>query len=764
MLPVVTALAVAAPLASLTPRDSTDYRSTTGSELAAIPAQLAEVVLTTVPDITLPLRELTGLDLPDLHLSDLRMLPIPESIPVPQGLPLPPGVELPKEIPLPKLDPGQSAPGRSLPGQYRPDQSLPGQSASAQSLPGQTAPSQNLPNQSVPNQSLPDQSTPGQGTSGHTAPGGSNPARTVPGQTPSTAHGTTSGQPSRSTAATFIADPTQVEPDVTPETPALSPGAVPLELLGQVGAQVKEISRDTPFSVVALTGHDLVDTKALVRARQTDGTWGPWYDTEAVDTRRNDRATGGTTGTEPIYVGNTKSVQILVTRKQAVATTPRPPVAGDAQGAVPMLPTPATGRSDDPAQTAAALTAVLIDPGRGAIDGALDNVAVALPGGGPHVISRAQWGADESIRCEEPTYDDQLGGLTVHHTAGRNDYTPAESAGIVRAIYTYHAKTLGWCDIGYNALVDKYGQIFEGRFGGLDRPVQGAHAGGFNENTSGVALMGNYESEEPSDEAINAIGRFIGWRSKIAGLDPKGYTTMYSEGTEFTPYAQGEAVRLPIVFAHRDVGNTSCPGDSAYADMDRIRDIAAGISAPSGTSSKPQQQAQAPTTQQPQMQTTPQTQTDIATLAALTAKLLGMVSQNAIARHWADTGGPDGPLGAAASEPLPAARGQQYAKFVNGYVYTGPNGQLFEVMGAILDRFLALGGDGGVLGLPMSNSYPVPNGLRADFEYGSLILNELTGIVSTVWTAYTDTYQQQVERNPAGAGAGAPEPAPAPAG
>ncbi|WP_433712959.1 N-acetylmuramoyl-L-alanine amidase [Nocardia sp. CA-084685] len=843
VLPVITTLAVAAPLATFTLSDSTDYRPTTGSELTAIPAQLAEVVLTTVPDITLPLRELTGLDLPDLHLSDLRMLPIPESIPVPQGLPLPPGVELPKEIPLPQLDSGQSTPSPSVPGQYVPGQSLPGrtvpiqplpgqalpgqtvpgqnsptqslpgqtvpgQGAPAQSLPGQAlpqgapaqslpdqtlpqgAPTQSLPDQTLPQgaptQSLPDQSTysqslpgqsllgqaipgqslpgqaiPGQSLPGQTTPGQSTPAQAIPAQTSFPTEGTT-GQPTQglSTAAAFIADPAQLEPDVTPDTPALAPGAVPPELLTQVGAQVKELSRDTPFSVVALTAPDLVNTKALVRARQSDGSWGSWYDTEAVDTRRNDRSTGGTTGTEPIYVGNTNSVQILVTRKPAVATVPHPPVAGDAEGAVPMLPTPAAGRSDDPAQTAAALTAVLIDPGRGAIDGALNNVAAALPGGGPNVITRSQWGADESIRCEEPTYDDQLGGLTVHHTAGRNDYTPAESAGIVRAIYTYHAKTLGWCDIGYNALVDKYGQIFEGRFGGLDRPVQGAHAGGFNENTAGVALMGNYESEEPSDEAINAIGRFIGWRSKIAGLDPKGYTTMYSEGTEFTSYAEGEAVRLPVVFAHRDVGNTSCPGDSAYADMDRIRDIAAGISTPSGTATKPQQQAQTPTTQQPQMQTPPQPQSDIATLAALTAKLLGMVNQNPIAKHWADKGGPDGPLGAAASEPMPAAQGQQYAKFVNGYIYTGPNGQTFEVLGAILDRFLALGGDAGVLGLPTSNSYAVPNGLRTDFQYGSLVLNQLTGIVTSVWKTYNDTYQQQVNRNSVGQVA-APAPAPA---
>ncbi|WP_406235206.1 N-acetylmuramoyl-L-alanine amidase [Nocardia sp. NBC_01009] len=726
VIPVVTTLAVAAPLAALTMSDSSDYRSTTDSELAAVPAQLAEMALASAPDITLPLRDLTGLDLPDLHLSDLRMLPLPSSLRIPDGLPLPPGIQLPREIPLPKLNSGQSptAPGPSP--NSGSSRNIPGQSEFA---PGQfpTAPGQR------PNA--------GQ----YTAPSRTAPTPPIPGRAP---------------IASFIADTSLLEPGTTPDTPALAPGAVPPDLVDQVGAQVKELSRETPFSVVALTAKDLVNTNAMVRARQPDGAWGPWYDTEAVDTRRTDHApAGGTTGTEPIYVGDTEAVQILVTRKPVASTMPQEP-------ATPMPPTPAAARSDDPAQiNAAAMNAVLIDPGRGAIDGELSNVAAALPGGGPNVITRAQWGADESIRCEEPTYDaDGVGAVTVHHTAGRNDYSKAESAGIVRAIYAYHATTLGWCDIGYNALVDKYGQIFEGRFGGLDRPVQGAHAGGFNENTSGVSLMGNYESEEPSDEAINAIGKFVGWKTKVAGLDPKGYTTMYSEGTEFTSYAQGESVRLPIVFAHRDVGNTSCPGDAAYAMMDRIRDIAASGA---GHSSAPAQTTQPQTgntqTQNgTQQQTAPHAQSDLATLAALTNELLAIVNESGIARYWFDHGGPTGMLGAAKSLLLPAAQGQQYAKFTNGYVYSAPDGQVYAVMGALLDRFLALGADAGVLGLPLSNSYPVPNGLRSDFQYGSLVFNQLTGIVTTVWKTYNDTYQQEMGRKPNNRIA-APGPAPAPA-
>ncbi|MFD6155614.1 N-acetylmuramoyl-L-alanine amidase [Nocardia sp. NPDC060256] len=835
VLPVVTTLAVAAPLAALTMSDSPDYRTTTGSELAAVPAQLAEVVLNSAPDIVLPLRELTGLDLPDLHLSDLRMLPLPASIPIPDGLPLPPGVQLPKEIPLPKLNgphpatPGQqSAPGlntapgsNATPGQgLAPGQTpFPGQAAapSQNSFPGQAiapnhnnipgqaaapkqngtpsqaaAPTQNsipgqagtpgpntIPGQaaapaqnSIPGQAVaPGQSTiPGQAAAPtqSSVPGQVTAPGSMPGQVPNS--GQTAQAPAQPlpSSTRFVADPSRLEPGTTPDTPALTPGAVPPELADQVGAQVKELSRETPFSVVALTAADLTNTKAMLRARQPDGSWGPWFNTEPVDTRRTDRtAAGGKTGTEPLYVGTTKAVQMLVTRKNAAATAPDQATQ----------PAP---RSDDPAQMSGVdLTAVLIDPGRGAIDGALHKVAAPAPGGGPKVISREGWGADESIRCEEPTYDDGpgkdgLGGITVHHTAGRNDYTPEESAGIVRAIYTYHAQTLGWCDIGYNALVDKYGQIFEGRAGGLDRAVQGAHAGGFNENTAGVALMGNYSSEPPTEESIQAIGNFIGWRAKIAHLNPQGKTTMYSEGTEYTSYAMGQAVNLPIVFAHRDVGNTACPGDAAYAEMDRIREIAASVAggastANSGNSDGTDSYANNGTgtgtdgtANSPAPQPAPRNKPDLSTLAALTKKLLGMVNENPIAKHWSDKGGPSGPLGAAQTEPLPAAQGQQYAKFANGYVYTAPDGKVIEVLGKILDRFLQLGGDAGVLGLPTSDAYNVPNGQRSDFQYGSLILNQVTGIVTTVWKTYNDTYQQDAAR-PAPGRAPIPAQSPAPA-
>ncbi|MFI7524371.1 N-acetylmuramoyl-L-alanine amidase [Nocardia salmonicida] len=517
--------------------------------------------------------------------------------------------------------------------------------------------------------------------------------------------------------------------------PALDPGVVPEQLVDRVGARVIELTRESRFSMIGVTAPNLDGTTTMVRARQSDGSWGPWFEAgtdDSVAARRP--GDGHVQGSEPVYVGDTDAVQILSTHE---------PTATDHPGA--QGPRPVAG-PDHVGPEVQDLSAVLLDPGRG--EEHLSAIAAPLAGGGPRVISRAQWGADESIRCEDPTYDDGLGGVVVHHTAGRNDYSKAESAAIVRGIYAYHAETLGWCDIGYNALVDKYGQIFEGHFGGLDRPVQGAHTGGFNENTAGVAFMGNHESEEPSQAAVTAMGQFIGWRTRIAGLDPRGTTTMISEGTEFTPYGEGEHVQLPVVFSHRDVGNTTCAGDAAYALMDRIRSIAAGVRSGAAPRQSPGGQDSAPAPAQPDPDA------DVSALAALTGKLLDLVDHNVLARRWVDAGGPQGRLGLAASEPVATAEGGQYARFVNGYLFQAPDGQVYEVAGRIGQRFAQLGGDNGVLGAPRSNEYPVPGGVRVDFGRGSLVFNQATGVVTTLGPP------QPAADHPMPA-AGSPTPAPA---
>ncbi|HWS93216.1 MAG TPA: peptidoglycan recognition protein, partial [Mycobacterium sp.] len=165
--------------------------------------------------------------------------------------------------------------------------------------------------------------------------------------------------------------------------------------------------------------------------------------------------------------------------------------------------------------------------------------AVEAPGQAPNIISRAQWGADESIRSRAPMYDNGIKAGIVHHTAGVNDYAQQDSAAIVRSIYDYHTRTLGWSDIAYNALVDKYGQVFEGRFGGMTRAVHGTHTGGFNRNTWAVCMIGEFGTVGPTPVQVRTVGRLLGWRLAMDGIDPHGSVELTSEGGPYTRVPQG---------------------------------------------------------------------------------------------------------------------------------------------------------------------------------------------------------------------------------
>ena len=189
--------------------------------------------------------------------------------------------------------------------------------------------------------------------------------------------------------------------------------------------------------------------------------------------------------------------------------------------------------------------------------------------GAPPIITRAGWHADESIRRGAPFYADGIHLAIVHHTVNSNSYTKAQSASMVRAIELYHVKSNGWNDIGYNFLVDKYGQIFEGRYGGITRPVVGAHAQGFNTGSVGIAVIGNYGSTPITPAARAALASLIAWRLDLAHVDPLSSVVRISAGNP--RYPPGRAVTLKAISGHRDVYPTSCPGASLYAQLPSIR-------------------------------------------------------------------------------------------------------------------------------------------------------------------------------------------------
>lgn len=366
---------------------------------------------------------------------------------------------------------------------------------------------------------------------------------------------------------------------------------------------VKEIRRDEEFDMFALTWEGDPDSEAFFRAERPDGTWSEWYETHAHHPA--DDSTTGANGTELIFVEPTTAVQVSTDRlgiftnaagdlvdsanaiiDQAIADALGHATAGVEQAVSGLIEghgssgvrTPKTVNTGN-------VTAVFADTGVTAGDASggvggdfagfgTDDQPLKNLTGMPEVVTREEWGADEDIRCRDSSDNGPIKATTVHHTAGSNNYSPEQAAGIMRGIYSYHAQTLGWCDVGYNALVDKYGTIYEGRHGGLDKGVQGAHAGGFNEDTWAVSMIGNYESVEPSQETIDSVGTLLGWRMSLDEVDPKGQTSLTAGAFSGSRFRSGEEVELPTIFGHRDVGNTECPGTAGYAKLDEIRDIA----------------------------------------------------------------------------------------------------------------------------------------------------------------------------------------------
>ena len=193
-------------------------------------------------------------------------------------------------------------------------------------------------------------------------------------------------------------------------------------------------------------------------------------------------------------------------------------------------------------------------------------------------MPRSAWGADESIRRAEPSYGPTIRFASVHHTAGTNAYSPSQAAAIMRGIEVYHVKSNGWNDIGYNFLVDRYGTLYEGRFGGIDKNVIGAYARGFNTGSLGVAVIGTFGTSQIPPAAEASLERLLAWRLDLAHVDPVSSLTFVSGGSE--RYNAGVPVVLRAVSGHRDTGLTTCPGSLLYAKLDSIAEKTEAIGLP----------------------------------------------------------------------------------------------------------------------------------------------------------------------------------------
>ncbi|MDX3802423.1 N-acetylmuramoyl-L-alanine amidase [Streptomyces sp. AK04-3B] len=192
----------------------------------------------------------------------------------------------------------------------------------------------------------------------------------------------------------------------------------------------------------------------------------------------------------------------------------------------------------------------------------------------PSIVTRRGWGADENLRESGFRYTTKVKAAFVHHTASGNSYSCSQAPSVIRGIYRYHVRSMGWRDIGYNFLVDKCGRIYEGRAGGVAKPVLGAHTLGFNSNSMGIAVLGTFTSAKPNSATVNAVARLTAWKLGLFGANPKGKTYLTSGGGNL--YAKGRSVRLNVISGHRDGFATECPGKQLYGKLGSARSTSAG--------------------------------------------------------------------------------------------------------------------------------------------------------------------------------------------
>nr|WP_188268777.1 peptidoglycan recognition protein [Streptomyces sp. CBMA291] len=304
--------------------------------------------------------------------------------------------------------------------------------------------------------------------------------------------------------------------------------------------------RTAPFRMVGLTWSDpraVLDGTAQVRTRdRRTGIWSVWrtLDPDVRTPESGPDAIGTRAGTQPLWTGLSDGVQVRV------AAGVRLPEG---------------------------LRVELVDPaGSGTRPGA--RIAAPRRAGRPAVIPRSGWGADESLVLARPRYTAETKAVFVHHTAGTNRYSCAESADIIRSIFLYHVRGQRWNDIGYQFLVDKCGTVFEGRAGGIDKPVLGAHTYGFNADTTGIAVLGDYGAAASNPRILDALADVAAWKLGLRGHDPAGTVNLVA-GADNGLYRRGQIVRMKRISGHRDGYPTECPGRNLYADLSRIRRLAA---------------------------------------------------------------------------------------------------------------------------------------------------------------------------------------------
>ena len=330
------------------------------------------------------------------------------------------------------------------------------------------------------------------------------------------------------------------------------------------------------------------DVVFRVRVSADRLSWTPWFSVKA-DT---ESGPGGSVlskadlVTEPVWVGAARFVQYETsdTGGSPVSDVRLACVQADVSDTADVGGTAGSGALDTGSMpdagvaapsTAASPEGVSATASSTALDSP-DLVPLGMPGE-PRIVSRAGWGADESLRSGGALYG-EVRCAFVHHTVNGNTYSRAQAPALVRGIYYYHTRVNGWRDIGYNFLIDRFGTIYEGRYGGVAKAVIGAQVLGFNSMSTGVSLIGTFDTVAPSKAALSSLEHLLAWKLDLSHLDPQGTALALCQTSQ--KYRAGQWVSLPVISGHRQVNYTDCPGTVLFGMLPAIRAAVAGIGDP----------------------------------------------------------------------------------------------------------------------------------------------------------------------------------------
>jgi peptidoglycan hydrolase-like protein with peptidoglycan-binding domain len=206
----------------------------------------------------------------------------------------------------------------------------------------------------------------------------------------------------------------------------------------------------------------------------------------------------------------------------------------------------------------------VVDPGTSSADTIQQPPgAAAAAAAKPTIRSRASWGANEKMRRKAPAYGRVLLGF-VHHTDSSNSYSASSVPAMIRGMYAYHVRSLGWNDIGYNFLVDRFGRTWEGRYGGVTKAVVGAQTMNYNAVSTGVSAIGNFQNRAVPVAMTTAFKRILAWKLSLHRVPTTGRVV-----------ANGKSFQR--ISGHRDGFPTACPGRYLYAKLPTIRAGAAAF-------------------------------------------------------------------------------------------------------------------------------------------------------------------------------------------